>query len=130
MTGLLAVGIGGFLGAITRYLLSGWLAVRFAENFDSQFPVGTLFVNVTGSFLLALFVVWVSHQVNLAQEVRLVVATGFFGAYTTFSTYATESVALLQQGLWSGVGNILLTNGLCLIAVLLGVWLGTQWWTA
>lgn len=136
---MLYVGIGGFLGANARYIIAGWLTTRFLQTTGWHLPVGTAFVNVTGSFLLALFSVWVSRKGNFSPEFTLLVGTGFFGAYTTFSTYANESIALLTQRTplassvsttWqTGIAYIVLTNVLCLIGVLAGIGIANRLWT-
>lgn len=123
------VGIGGFLGANARYILSGWITRLVVEHLRLTLPLGTLFVNVSGSFLLALFAVWAGSHLSLPHSLRLLIATGFFGAYTTFSTYANESIELIRGGNWLlGIGNIVLSNGLCLIGVVLGILLGQRLW--
>jgi CrcB protein len=121
------IGTGGFLGANARHILSAWIATQVATLTNHKFPFGTAFVNVIGSFLLAVFTVWVGRQVNWPENARLLVATGFFGAFTTFSTYATESIGLIRSGNWpTAIGNILLTNALCLIGVILGLWIANR----
>ncbi len=131
MAALLFVGIGGFFGAIARYLLANQISRWFTGLFNLTLPVGTLFVNITGSFLLALFVVWSLHRTDFSLNTRLLVGTGFFGAYTTFSTFATESIGLFQRGEWAaGIGNIVLTNLLCLAGVLLALALGQRLWAS
>ena len=131
METLLAVGMGGFLGANARFIISGWLSRRIAAALHISLPLGTLFVNVTGSCLLAIFLVWSSHRIDLPQSLRLLIGTGFFGAYTTFSTFANDSINLLQQGKWAaGVGNILVTNLLCVVGVLLGLAIASRLWSA
>lgn len=126
-TQLIFVGIGGFLGANARYILSAWIAVRMEQLIGKEFPYGTLFVNATGSFLLAIFGVWVTKQTNWPEHMRLLVGTGFFGAYTTFSTYANESMILLKSENWPiGLGNIIANNVICLFGVVLGLWLARQ----
>ena len=119
------VGIGGFLGANARYFLSDWIMEHVAASVGGRaFPFGTIFVNVIGSFLLAIFIVWTTEHMQLSENNRLLIATGFFGAFTTFSTYANESIALIQDGDWvNGLGYIFVTNSLCLFGVVLGIWL-------
>lgn len=118
----LYVGVGGFFGAIARYWVSRLFVERFAGWSWWGLPLGTLTVNVMGSFLLALFLAWSSRRVGLPEGLRLLVGTGFFGAYTTFSTFANESFALLDnKGALAGWGYVLLTNGLCLLGVMLGL---------
>lgn len=127
MQQMLAVGLGGFLGANARYLLSGWVARRSAGWLPLSLPLGTLAVNVIGSFGLALFIAYVARHVDLPERTRLLLGTGFFGAFTTFSTYATESIALIRDGNWTaGLGNMLLTNLLCVLAVVLGLAIGSR----
>jgi fluoride exporter len=123
---MLFVGLGGFLGANARYIMAGWVA-QWTHGFN--LPYGTMFVNVTGSFLLAVFGVLFAQQIRFDDNLRLFVGVGFFGAYTTFSTYANETMALIRAGDWvGGVGNMVLNNGLCLIGVILGLWLANRIW--
>ena len=111
------VSLGGIFGACARYFLS-----RFtAKILSTSFPWGTLFINVTGSFVLGLFLVYTSERVFVDPRWRLLVAIGFCGAYTTFSSYAYESMVYFQQGNWSlFAGNVVANNVICLAAVLGG----------
>jgi CrcB protein len=120
---ILLIGIGGFIGANVRYLVALWAAGRFG----SAFPWGTLIINFSGSSVLGLFVGWSANHVTLDPRVRLFVAIGFFGAYTTFSTYANESVALMQAGRWLSVlANVLGTNLVCILGALFGLAVGSR----
>ena len=87
------VGLGGFLGANTRYLLGGWIS----ERWGVVFPYGTFVINVTGSFILGFFMAYASERTWVAPGARLMFAVGFVGAYTTFSTFEYESMRLLQE---------------------------------
>ncbi len=122
MAAMLWVGLGGFVGANARYLLSGWVASRFGATF----PYGTYLINVTGSFILGFFLAFAEDRVWIAPSLRLLFAVGFVGAYTTFSTFEYESIRLLQErelllaGLYL-IGSVL-TGG---IAVVLGMALGS-----
>ncbi len=109
------VALGGIVGACARYFLS-----RFtAKILGTSFPWGTLLINVTGSFLLGLFLVYTTERVLLDPKWRLLIAIGFCGAYTTFSSYAYESMTYVQQGNWGlFAGNVLANNILCLLAIL------------
>jgi CrcB protein len=119
----LIIGLGGIIGANLRYWVSGWAA----EHLGQAFPWGTLIINFTGSALLGLFLGWASTHSALDPRVKLLIATGFFGAYTTFSTYATDSIMLMRSDAWIGaVGNILGTNVLCLVGALLGTLIGLR----
>ena len=111
------VSLGGIFGACARYFLS-----RFAAKIiGTGFPWGTLFINISGSFLLGLFLVYTTERAFVDPRWRLLIAIGFCGAYTTFSSYAYESIVYFQQGNWAlFVGNVLSNNFLCLAAVLAG----------
>ncbi len=111
------VSLGAIAGAALRYFLSR-LVARFVTV---EFPAGTLLINVTGSFLLGLFLVWTTERVLADYRWRLLIAIGFCGSYTTFSSYAFETFAYFEQGQWGlFAGNILANNILCLLAVLAG----------
>ncbi|AMX82671.1 camphor resistance protein CrcB [Geobacillus subterraneus] len=87
MMASLLVMIGGFFGAICRYAVSRWAARR-----SPRFPLGTLIVNLLGSFLLG----WLAGS-GAADAEKLLVGTGFMGAFTTFSTFKWESVQMMQR---------------------------------
>jgi CrcB protein len=91
---VLLVAIGGGIGSVTRYLVGGW----FAGRFGPAFPYGTLVINVTGSFIIGLFLAFAQERISLSPYWRLFFAVGFLGGYTTFSTFEYESVRLLQDG--------------------------------
>lgn len=119
----LYIGVGGFLGANARYFISLGIGALLGR----AFPYGTFIINVTGSFLLAVFLAWVAKQAHFEEAVRLFVAVGFFGAYTTFSSFANESIALFQDGNWiAGTVYIVGTNLLCLLGVVPGLWIGSK----
>lgn len=126
MENLLVVGIGGFLGANARYLLSLWIDDALTPRLGA-FPYGTLLVNTLGSLGLAVLGVWLGARMGMSPQLRLLLGVGFFGAFTTFSTFANESLQLRDS---AGMGmlllNLLLNNGLCLLAVALGLWLGQR----
>lgn len=88
------IGIGGILGANARYLVTGWAA----EKFGSIFPYGTLIINVSGAVALGFFMAFLQDRAFIHPNYRLFFATGFCGAYTTFSTLTYESLVLMQQG--------------------------------
>lgn len=90
----LAIGAGGVLGAICRYRVGVWAAARWG----TAFPWGTLLINVSGSFVLGFYLTLVTERFSGRPTTRLLVATGFLGAYTTFSTFGHETVTLLQHG--------------------------------
>jgi CrcB protein len=84
---LLMVGLGGFAGAVSRWLVDGWVS----ERNPTAFPLGTLVVNLTGTFLLGVLFAWVIERDILPPDVRGPLMIGFLGAYTTFSTFMLES---------------------------------------
>jgi CrcB protein len=105
------------IGAAARYALSRYAA----KILSPDFPYGTLIINITGSFLLGLFIIWTSERVLADPRWRLLIAIGFCGSYTTFSSYAFETFAYFEQGHWAlFAANILANNVLCLLAVIAG----------
>ena len=111
------IALGAVVGASARYFLSGFVA----RNFSTTFPYGTLVINLTGSFVLGFFLIYSTERVLVDPRWRLLVAVGFCGSYTTFSSYAFESFALMEQGQWLLMSaNILFSNALCFAAVLAG----------
>ena len=117
MSAYLWVSLGAVLGAASRYFLSRLAA----KLISASFPWGTLFINVTGSLILGFFLIWTTERVLADPKWRLIIAIGFCGSYTTFSSYAFESFALFEQGQWAlFAGNVLANNLLCLAAVIAG----------
>ena len=117
------IGLGAVLGANARYFVSLWLAAKLG----AEFPYGTLAVNVSGSLLLGFLVAAGSHYLALSPQLRLMMMVGFLGSFTTFSTFAVESIALWQNGrVWAGLANILANNGISLVCALLGILLARQ----
>ncbi len=117
MRAYLWVCIGAVVGASARYALSRYAA----KVISTAFPWGTLIINVTGSFILGLFLIWTTERVLLDPKWRLLIAIGFCGSYTTFSSYAFESMSYFEQGHWSlFAANVMGNNVLCLAAVLAG----------
>jgi len=111
------IALGAVIGASARYLLSSCVA----RLFSTSFPYGTLLINISGSLILGFFLIYSTERVLLDPRWRLLVAVGFCGSYTTFSSYAFESFALMEQGQWLPMGlNIVVSNVLCLAAVLAG----------
>lgn len=118
MKDFLAVSVAAIFGANLRYFLSR-LAAR---EFGPVFPTGTLIINVIGSFIVGFFIIWTSERVLLDPRWRLLVVVGFCGSFTTFSSYAFETIAYFEQGQWGlMLANILSNNLLCLGAALAGM---------
>ena len=117
MRAYLWVSLGAVAGAASRYALSRYVA----KVLSPDFPYGTLIINITGSFLLGLFMIWTTERVFADPRWRLILAIGFCGSYTTFSSYAFESFALFEQGHWGlFAANVVGNNLLCLLGVLAG----------
>lgn len=89
----LAISFGAIAGALSRYYISLW----FLQRFGVCFPYGTFFINITGCFLMGLiFTLATETAITITPEVKLLIATGFLGSYTTFSTYGLETVTLIN----------------------------------
>ncbi len=112
----LVVGIGGFLGAIARYLLGAYLGSRYGV----RFPYGTFVVNMTGCFLIGLVMALLARTTASAYW-RYLLPIGFIGAYTTFSTFEYETLRAIQDGqMLTGLLNIAVS----VIAGFIAVWAG------
>ncbi|MDQ6661417.1 MAG: fluoride efflux transporter CrcB [Chloroflexota bacterium] len=116
------IGLAGALGAVVRYIVGRSLA----ERTRSAFPLGTLFINVTGAFVIGLLSTLVGRHL-ISTMLQVILATGFLGGYTTFSTMSWEGVQLARGG--SKMASLLYLSGslfVGLLAVAFGLALG--WW--
>lgn len=127
MRELVCVGAGGFLGAIARYYVSGWVKSWLFNKYGPEFPffaLGTMAVNVAGCMLIGVLTVLV-HRHQLSDAMQLVLMTGFLGALTTFSTFGSETVEMFlgegdaRYAILNVAGNLTLGIG----GVLLGRYL-------
>ncbi len=127
MREILLVGAGGFLGATLRYLLGGWVQRTAITARGMTFPLGTLAVNVLGCLLFGLLATLAADRLALGVEARLLLFTGVLGAFTTFSTFGYDAVAL-AQGERGGPDMFLalLYVGLHLALGLGAIWMGQQ----
>ena len=117
------IGIGGILGAILRYLFKGVQIYNYHENV----PLNTLIINVTGSFILALVLTVAFEVWEFDTAVRLGIATGFLGAYTTFSTLCKETVSLIHQGdYFSAISYITVSTMIGLATAYFGIVLARE----
>ena len=114
----LAISVAAIAGANLRFLMSRLAA----KEFGPVFPAGTLIINLLGSFIVGFFVIWTTERVLLDPRWRLLVVVGFCGSFTTFSSYAFETISYFEQGQWGlMVANILSNNLLCLGSALAGM---------
>jgi CrcB protein len=112
------ISLGAVIGANLRFAVNR-LALKYLS---ASVPYGTLIVNVTGSLLLGFFLAWTTERVLASPHWRSLVAVGFCGAYTTYSSYGFETVALLEQGHFGlASANFLANNVLTLLAVVAGM---------
>jgi len=120
---LLYIGIFGAFGCVSRYLVSGWVYAVAGR----ALPYGTLAVNVLGSFMLGFLMDWGLRSTLLSAPLRMGIATGFMGGFTTFSTFSYETVRLLEEGSLLQAGlNVMLNVVVCLVSALLGIYLARQ----
>lgn len=123
MKHILAIALGGSIGAVLRYLASTGLH----QLVGRAFPYGTLLVNVLGSLMMGFLYVLLVERLALSVEWRAVLLIGMLGAFTTFSTFSIETLNLLEQGeQLKALLNIILSVGLCLFATGLGLLIGRQ----
>jgi CrcB protein len=114
----LSISLAAIFGANLRYLISRVAA----RQFGPVFPYGTLFINVVGSFIVGWFLIWTTERILIDPHWRLVVVIGFCGSFTTFSSYAFETMAFFEHGQWGlMLVNFLSNNLLCLGAALAGM---------
>jgi fluoride exporter len=114
----LIISVGAIFGANARYFMSRYAAKLLGPTF----PYGTLMINVIGSVIVGFFMIWTTERVLVDPRWRLLVVVGFCGAFTTFSSYAYESMAYFEQGQWHlMLTNIFSNNILCLVGALAGM---------
>src|SRR3954469_11900362 len=94
MQEFLLIGAGAVFGANLRYWITNYLAARWGQ----LFPYGTLVINITGSFLLGFVLTLIANRLVSDPGYRLLIGTGFLGAYTTFSTFSVDTLSLLERG--------------------------------
>ena len=118
MRDFVIVSIGAMVGANARWIISRYAA----KLLGPAFPYGTLIINIAGSLIVGFFIIWTTERVLVDPRWRLLIVVGFCGAFSTFSSYAFETMAYFEQGQWAlMVANVLSNNLLCLGAVLAGM---------
>lgn len=116
---VLLVAAGGAFGAVTRYLIN----ISPLSNWMQPFPFPTFFINITGSFLIGLL----AGRLEMNETMKLLLLTGFLGAYTTFSTFELETFDLMRgRNLAVAILYVALSFAVGFIGVALGVWLGRK----
>jgi CrcB protein len=111
------ISLGAVIGANLRYFVGQFVARVAVGNF----PYATMLINLTGSLALGFFMVWTTERVLVDPRWRLFIAIGLCGGYTTYSSFAYETLALFEQGRWlASASNILATNFLCLLGAAAG----------
>ena len=126
MERVLLITVGGAIGTLVRYLTS----VLAAHWFGTDFPYGTLMVNVSGSFLIGLVQQLGTEALLVPDNVRLFLTTGVMGGLTTYSTFSYETVRLMELGAWHHAWiNIFVTTAVCLTVCFLGMGVGRMFVT-
>lgn len=120
MERVLIVGLGGFLGAVARYLLGGWLQ-RLSKSVS--FPYGTLVINLTGCLIIGLLAYLAETRSGFSPELRSFLMIGVLGAFTTFSTFSNETINLLRDG--QNLDSFLYVAAHLILSLLL-VWSGRR----
>ena len=115
---LCSIGLGGFIGAVLRYLVSGWVQDRSGSI---MFPFGTATVNLLGCFVIGLLTFLVETRSYLSVETRAFILVGLLGSFTTFSTFGSETLMLIRSGRMDMAA--LYAGGQVVIGVFM-VWLG------
>jgi CrcB protein len=118
---LIAIALGGALGAISRYLAVEWVNTYVGKTF----PFGTMSVNVMGSFFIGMLYVLIVQKLHLAPEFKAILVVGFLGSFTTFSTFTLETFSLIENGLYAQAGMYIFSSvSLGLLAVWAGITAG------
>lgn len=112
-----SVAVGAAVGALCRY----YLGMFIQQRAGADFPVGTLVINVTGSFLLGFIMRYALQSSGIGPEARLLLTTGFCGGYTTFSTFSYETMLMIEDGEYARAGTYV---GASVVLTLIGTWLG------
>jgi CrcB protein len=123
LSALLLVGLGGFFGAIARFVVGTVIAGRWGTSW----PFGTFVINISGCFMIAFFVTLTSERVTVNESWRYLFPIGFVGAYTTFSTYEFETMRLIEGGAWLRAASyVLLSTVVGLAAVFCAAWVARR----
>jgi len=123
MTQTLAIAAGGALGAVLRY----WTVLAVHNRLGTNFPYGTLAVNVLGSLLMGFLYIWLLERFVASPAMRGFLLVGILGAFTTFSTFSIETLNLIEAGhTGRALANVLLSVSVCVVAAGVGVYTARQ----
>ena len=123
LTKILAVGIGGALGAVARYLIN----ISPLANLFEKFPFPTFFINITGSFLIGFLLIFLTDKFQINENLRLAIMVGFLSAFTTFSTFELEIWGLIKENqFFTAFLYLFLSVLVGFIGVVAGVWLARR----
>ena len=123
LSALMLVGLGGFLGAIARFVVGTVIADRWGRSW----PYGTFIINITGCFMIAFFLTLTTERVTIHEGWRFLFPVGFVGAYTTFSTYEFETMQLIQTGAWARAASYVVLSTIAgLAAVFFAAWVARR----
>jgi CrcB protein len=116
---IIYVALGGALGSVARYLMQSVIG----KNWGSSFPYGTIIVNISGSLLMGILIGWLSRTMpERAQDLRIFLAVGVLGGYTTFSSFSLDAIVLMEEGRWVAMSIYVLASVLCgLIGLMAGL---------
>lgn len=115
---------GGGAGSLLRYVAGTAIMSRYGRSF----PLGTLVVNVTGSFLIGLIMTLLTERLEPHTNLRLLLVVGFLGGYTTFSSFEWDTYSAIREGgFWIGMTNVIASVGMGYAAVWVGALIGRRW---
>ena len=116
----LAVATGGAIGAVLRFVVVSWVAVKL----DLSFPMGTLVVNVIGALLIGILAIAIQTRFAGVEWIRYVLIVGVLGGFTTFSAFSLETYSMLENGEYAkSLFNIFSNVVACILATTFGVWI-------
>ena len=119
-----SIALGGALGALARYQIS----VFFTSHYLSVIPWGTIFANVVGSFLMGVLFIILQERFAQNEVLKGLLAVGFLGAMTTFSSFSLETLIMLQKGNFTyAFGYVIASVGFCLMAAYVGIQVARSW---
>jgi len=118
---MLYVAIGGAIGSVARYLMQSFIG----RSWGGEFPYGTLAVNVSGSLAMGLLIGWLARAMpERAMDLRLFLAVGVLGGYTTFSSFSLDAITLFEEGKWLYMSVYVLASVACsLLGLLAGLYI-------